>query len=106
MIRPIDLQNSILSNQGAVAVQRAQEGPRLDAQAAQAAFAAELVHRDETVAPATEVLGNRVGAKPHGGEHPGEKRQRHPAAETPFEQLVDDAAGLSEEAPHIVDLTA
>jgi hypothetical protein len=105
MIRPIDLQTTLLSTQGAPAAQRAEEGPRIGAQAAQAAFAAELSHRDESVAPTTEVLENRVGAKPRddaGREREARKRMRR----TPFEQVVDDAAGSPEEPPHIVDLTA
>jgi hypothetical protein len=106
VIRPIDLQNTVLAAQSTVpAVQRAEEGARTDAQTTQAAFAAELVHRDESVAPAAEVLEARVREKEkdsgkrdgHGGNH---------APRTPFEQVVDEAAGTSDEAPHMVDFTA
>jgi hypothetical protein len=105
MIRPIDLQTTILSAQNAAAPQRAEDGTRIAAQAAQAAFAAEVTHRDESVAPAVEVSGNRVGAKPEEHEKPGgDGRKRRPAS--PFEQVVDEAAGMSEEPTHIVDFTA
>jgi hypothetical protein len=105
MIRPIDLQTTILSAQTTAAPQRAEDGTRFAAQAAQAAFAAEVTRRDESVAPAAEVLGNRVGAKPEEHAKPGgDGRRRKPASA--FEQVVDEAAGMSEEAPHIVDFTA
>lgn len=104
MIRPIDLQTTILSGQNApAAAQRADEGPRIAAQAAQAAFAAELTQREESVAPTTEVAGNRIDGKPNGRER-GAARKGKPR--TPFEQVVDDAAGSSDEPAHIVDFTA
>jgi hypothetical protein len=105
MIRPIDLQNTILSAQGAPAVQRAEVGARLEAQAAQAAFAAEVIHRDESVAATAEVVGNRIGAKPDQGQKHGSGDAKH-KPRTPFEQVVDEAAGSADEPPHIVDFTA
>jgi hypothetical protein len=105
MIRPIDLQTTMFTLQSAPTVQRAEEGPRMDAQAAQAAFAAELTRRDEMVAPSSEVLHNRVGAKPEDRGN-RERGSRRGPARTPFEQFVDDAAGASEDEPHIVDYTA
>jgi hypothetical protein len=105
MIRPLDLQTTLLAAHNApAALQRAQEGPRLDAQAAQAAFAAELTHRDESVAAMSEAAGNRIGAKPEERE-PGSRKRKRKAA-TPFEQVVEDAADSAEEPPHIVDFTA
>jgi hypothetical protein len=105
MIRPIDLQTTILSAQNVPTAQRAEDGTRTAAQAAQAAFAAELTHRDESVAPTTEVLGNRIGAKPDEHEgHGGDTHKREPRSA--FEQVVDEEAGISEEPPHIVDFTA
>ncbi len=103
MIRPIDLQTTILAAQNVPgALQRAEEGPRMAAQAVQAAFAAELVQRDESVAPAAQVVGNRVDAEAKRRE--GGARKRKPR--TRFEQVVDDAAGSSDEQPHIVDFSA
>jgi hypothetical protein len=105
MIRPIDLQTTILSAQNVPGAQRAEDGTRGAAQAAQAAFADELAHRDESVAPATEVLGNRIDAKSEGHEgHGGDPRRHKPSSA--FEQVVDEAAGVSEEPAHIVDFTA
>jgi hypothetical protein len=105
MIRPIDLQTTILSAQNVPTPQRAEDGTRTAAQAAQAAFAAELTHRDESVAATTEVLGNRIGAKPD--EHEGRGADAHKREQkSAFEQVVDEEAGISEEPPHIVDFTA
>jgi hypothetical protein len=104
MIRPIDLQTTIISAQSSPSVQRLEEAPRMTAQAEQAAFAAQSTRRDETVAPTAEVLHNKVGDEPKGNG-----RERHDRDHPPrnkFEQLVDDAAASSEEAPHLVDYTA
>ncbi len=103
MIRPIDLQTTILSQNAPAAVQRAEEGPRIAAQAAQAAFAAELVQRDESVAAAADVVGNRVDAEAKQRERDGAHKRK---PRTPFEQVVDEAAGSSDEQPHIVDFSA
>ena len=106
MIRPIDLQTAIISTQQtAPAVQRAESGVRTDAQVTQAAFAAELTHRDESVAPTSEAHGNRVGAKSGGNE----KRESgtHPdGSRLLFDEIDDDSAEVAEEPPHIVDYTA
>ena len=106
MIRPIDLQTTILSAQAAApTAHRAEDGSRLGAQAAQGAFAAELTHRDESVAPTAEVLGNKIGDKPKDGDG-----HRHgPHARTPgsaFEPGMEESTDDGEELPHIVDCTA
>jgi hypothetical protein len=103
MIRPIDLQ-TIISAQAAPLVQRAEEAPRIAAQVEQAAFAAQSTRRDESVAPATGVLPNKVGEKRERahGEHRGGE---HPPRNA-FEQLVDDVAASAEDAPHLVDYSA
>lgn len=89
----------------APAVQRADEGSRLAAQATQSAFAAELTHRDESIAATSEASGNRIGAKPE------ERRERRSADKkraprTPFEEIVDDAAGVAGELAHLIDVSA
>lgn len=105
MIRPIDLQTTLFSVQHVPTPQRAEEGARMDAQVAQAAFAAEATHRDEKVAPTAEVMPNKVGRKQNGGDE--RRERRHPqGARTPFEQVVDDVAASSEDATHIVDYRA
>jgi hypothetical protein len=105
MIRPIDLQSTIIAATNPAAAQRTEEGSRINAQAAQAAFAAELSRCDESVAPTNEVLGNRIGAEPDAHDkREGGAHKREPGSA--FEEVVDEAAGLSEEAPHIVDFTA
>ncbi len=105
MIRPIDLQTTLFTVQNGPSSQRAEEGVRIDAQVAQAAFAAEATHRDEKVAPTTEVLPNKVGRKQQGPDERRERRQRS-GPRTPFDQVVDDVAASSEDAAHIVDYTA
>jgi hypothetical protein len=106
MIRPIDLQNSILQSiQSAPGVQRAEDGPRIAAQAAQAAFAAAVTVREESVAPSAEVVGNRVGAKPEKDREDGSRGGKRKPADS-FEESADDAAGLAEEPAHLIDFTA
>jgi hypothetical protein len=106
MIRPLDLQNTILQSiQSAPAVQRADEGSRLSAQAAQSAFAADLTHREESVAAATEATGNRIGAKPEERRERGSGgKKRTPRSS--FEQVVDDAAEVAGEPAHLIDFSA
>jgi hypothetical protein len=107
MIRPIDLQTTIISAQNTpAAVQRAEEGPRMAAAAEQAAFASEVTHRDESVAATTEVLGSRVDANPNRGEKSSSRKRKPRKPRTPFEQVVDEAAGSSDDSPHLVDFTA
>jgi hypothetical protein len=108
MIRPIDLQNTLLAVQNSPAAARAAEpAQRLDAQAMASAFAAELVRRDEEVAPASELHGNRIDGKDGAGDQSRERRRRGKShvPRSDFEAVVDEAAG-AEEPEHIVDFTA
>jgi uncharacterized low-complexity protein len=107
MMRPIDLQTSIFSAQNTPAVQRTEQTSRVDAQAGQAAFAAEVERSGESVAAATEAAGSRIGAKPDKREAADKRRRRarKPSDEYSFDDVVDEAAG-SEEPAHIVDFTA
>jgi hypothetical protein len=106
MIRPIDLQNTLINAQNSPPAARPEPAARLDAQATAAAFAAEVARREEAIAPSTqEAAGTRIEEKrEHKREQPPRQGKRHPA--TPFEELVDDIAGSSEEPAHIVDFTA
>ena len=102
MIRPMDLQNSILQSiQSASAVQRVEEQPRQAAHATQAAFAAEVTRRDEQVAESSDVSGNRVGAKSQQERQSGQRKRKHkPGAR--FDEVVSDADSSAEPA-HIID---
>lgn len=105
-IRPTDLQGSIIQSvQTAALSQRAEEGPRQAAQAAQIAFVSELTEREESIAESGEAQGNRVNAHPErqARDFPqGRKRQRKA---DPFEQTVEEAAGLGE-PEHLIDFRA
>lgn len=107
MIRPIDLQNAILQSiQNAPAVQRAEEGPWLAAQAAQAAFAAEITKRDESVAAIPKVVNGRIGAK---SDKERDRERGSSRKRTPLESLEDvivDDGGSVGEPPHLIDFSA
>ncbi len=107
MIRPIDLQNTLMVAQSAPALVRTDAAQRIDDQAAAAAFAAQLSRKDEEVAAADELNGNRVDAKEEARERDAARQRRRAARkpETEFETVVDAAAG-SEEPAHLVDFAA
>ena len=103
-IRPTDIQGAIWQSvQTAPLTQRAQEAPREAQATAQAAFAAHVQQREETVAETGEGLGNRVDANGDRRGDGGPPQERQPR--NAFEEAVDDAAGLGE-PPHLIDVTA
>jgi hypothetical protein len=105
-IRPTDIQGAIWqASQTAPLTQRAEEGPRAAQAAAQQSFAAHVQEREETVNETGEVLGNRVDANGGREERKGDAEPRRRRARTPFEETVEDAAGL-DEPPHLIDFTA
>lgn len=107
-IRPTDLQASLINTvqqQTVPTTARAEEQARAAQMAAQSQFVSQTQERSESVAETGNAEGNRVDA---GGERNGEgftggKRRRAPA--TPFEEVVDEAAGLDAEQ-HLIDFTA
>jgi hypothetical protein len=106
-IRPTDLQGSIIASvQSAQLSQRSEEGPRQAALAAQAQFAGQLKQREESVAGATDVAGNRISSKGQ-REEPEFKRgkRRTPSGEPVSEMIDEDDAALGEPA-HLIDFTA
>ncbi len=104
-IRPTDLQNTIAQlAQTPPLAQRAEEGPRQAQMAAQAAFVEQTSKRNESIAQAGQAEGNKVGDREADREKPGgQRRERRP--NDPFEEVVDEAAGLGEPA-HLIDYTA
>lgn len=104
-IRPTDIQGSIWqASQTAPLTQRAEEAPRAAQAAAQAAFAAQVETREETVTETVKVAGNQIDPNSERRQgQAGERRERK--ARTPFEEVVEDAAGL-DEGPHLIDFTA
>lgn len=106
-IRPADLQNAlIVSTQTPPVGQRAEEAPRLAQGAAQAEFSAHVDERNERIAQTGDAKGNRIEAKdrPDQQEGGGRKRRRKPG--DPFDEVVEEAAGLSDGTPHLIDYTA
>jgi hypothetical protein len=103
-IRPTDFQGSILQSvQSAGLTQRADEAPHQAALAAQAAFAADVAKREETIEATDKSQGNKVGAKPQEDRRQSRDRKRRPGEA--FEEVVEEAAG-SDEPAHLIDFTA
>jgi|SRR5665213_3691156 len=108
-IRATDLQSAlIVSTQAAPVGQRAEEAPRLAQGAAQAQFSAQVEERNERVAQTGEAKGNRVEDKDRPQEQPegGKGRKRERKSGDPFDEVVEEAAGLSDGTPHLIDYTA
>jgi hypothetical protein len=107
-IRPTDLQSAlIVSTQAPPVMQRAETAPSIAQGAAQAEFVAKTDERNERVTETTDAKGNRVAGKEQpdqqqGGK--GRKRERKPG--DPFDEVVEEAAGLSDGTPHLIDYTA
>ena len=106
-IRPTDLQLAIVQTaQNPPAQQRAEEAPRQAQLAAQSAFVSKTDQRNESVAETTDAKGNKIDVKDRGADPrdaQGRRRQRAPGQ--PFEEVVEDAAGLGD-PPHLIDFTA
>lgn len=105
-IRPTDLQNAFVQTiQTPPIQQRAEEAPRTNQAAAQAQFESKTTERNETIAQSKEARGNRieVGERQRERERKGRKRERQPG--DPFEEVVEEAAGLGE-PEHLIDFTA
>jgi hypothetical protein len=104
-IRPTDMQSSIVQAvQSPPIAQRAEEGPRAAQLAAQAAFVAHTSERDASIAQTGDAQGNKIGDRePDRDQQRGRKRERKPG--DPFDEVVEEAAGLGEPA-HLIDFTA
>jgi hypothetical protein len=108
-IRPTDLQSAlIVSTQAPPTAQRAEAAPGLAQGAAQAAFVAKTDERNERVAETGDAKGNRieVGDRPQDQQGGGKGRKRERKPGDPFEEVVDEAAGLSDGTPHLIDYSA
>ncbi|HKU67856.1 MAG TPA: hypothetical protein VJP85_08770 [Candidatus Baltobacteraceae bacterium] len=108
-IRPVDLQLAYLAApQNAAVLSSAQEGPQAAQQSAAAAFAAEIVRREESVDEPVKVEGAKVRAREErdpGGGHaqPDGRRRRPPDEEAPPNS---SALGLAGAGEHFIDVTA
>jgi hypothetical protein len=107
-IRPTDLQNAlILQTQTPPTLQRAEQAPITAQQAAQAQFIAKTEQRNERVAEAGDVQGNRIEIRDQPqDQQPGGKKRRDRKPGDPFDETVEDAAGLSDGIAHLIDYSA
>jgi hypothetical protein len=108
-IRPTDLQSAlIVSTQAPPAQQRAEQAPVAAQAAAQAAFVSKTDERNERVAETTDAKGNKIEVKdrPRDEQQGGRGRKRERQAGDPFDEVVDEAAGLDDSTPHLIDYTA
>ena len=108
-IRPVDLQLAYLAApQNAAVLSSAQEAPQAASQAAQAAFAAELVRREESVDQTLHVEGAKVRAReePDPDQRQSQSGGRRRGA--PHEEAEPDAGpgGLASDGDHFIDVTA
>jgi hypothetical protein len=109
-IRPVDLQLAYMAApQNAAVVSHAQESPQAAQQAAQAAFAAELQHREEHVDGPQRSEGQKIRPREERDtSQDGSRGQSRQRRQNPYE---DDAAaagplGLAGEGEHFIDVTA
>jgi hypothetical protein len=106
-IRPTDLQATIVqAAQNPPLAQRAEEAPRQAQAAAQAAFVNQTAQRNETIAQTGDAQGNKIGDRPPDRDQQGgRRRKRGGQPGDPFEEVVEDAAGMGEPS-HLIDFTA
>ena len=108
-IRPTDLQSAlIVSTQAPPINQRVEQAPIAAQNAAQAQFAAKAEERNERVAETTDAKGNRIEARdqPQDQQGGGKRRKRERKAGDAFEEVVEEAAGLSDGTAHLIDYSA
>jgi hypothetical protein len=108
-IQPVDLQLAYLAAPASAAIaSNSETAPAIAAQAQQAAFAAEVEQREETVTETAKSEGSVIRADRDGGNagtySPPRKRRR---------DVYEGSSGLVEEAPaaepgeqHFIDTTA
>ena len=103
-IRPVDLQLAYLAApQNAAQVNNAQTAPQVAQQAAQAAFAAELHRREETIEETTRAEGTQLRTNPD-----GERDARDAYEQQEQHRAHDDGGsplGLAGDGEHFIDIT-
>lgn len=108
-IRPTDLQIALIANTASPPVQqRAETAPSIAQGAAQAEFVAKTQERSEKVAETTDLKGNRieVGDREQERQGGGQGKKRERAPGDPFDEVVDEAAGLADGPAHLIDFSA
>jgi hypothetical protein len=108
-IRPADLQLAYLAApQNAAQVNNAEQAAGNGQQAAQAAFAAQVQKREETIAQTEHAEGTRIRTNPDGGGNAGSytpQRRRHGSGGEP-EEMPDEGLGFAGDGDHFIDFTA
>ncbi|MBV8246424.1 MAG: hypothetical protein JOZ38_10915 [Candidatus Eremiobacteraeota bacterium] len=107
-IRPVDLQGVIAqATQSNAVLRNAEEAPAVAQQAAQATFASQLEHREETVQESAHAEGNKVGPKGEADTDARNRRgrQRRQGGEQKTEE-PESPLGLAGEGRHFIDFTA
>ena len=107
-IRPVDLQLAYMAGpQNAASVSHEQNAPQAAQQAAQSAFAAEVVKREESIAQPEKVDGQKVRARDE--RDPRDRREgfsgrqrREPGSGPP----ADDPPPAYGGDQHLIDVTA
>ena len=109
-IRPVDLQGAFVGAQvNSTVLRNAEEAPAIAQAAQNAAFAAQVSKREETIEQTTHATGNKVKAKTReddsGGQHAaGQQPHQHEPGEA-FEES-QHPLGLAGEGHHFIDVTA
>lgn len=107
-IRPVDLQLAYLAGpQNAAAVSSAQDAPKAAQQAAQSAFASQLVEREESVTQPKDVEGQKVRSRDRREpSDPRERQRRRGGASAQEEDARQADPALSGESEHLIDVIA
>ena len=104
-IRPADLQLAYLAApQNAATVSQSQNAPQIAQHAAQAAFAAQVREREESIQETARTESNLVrprGDEPQERQTPEERERREAQGDVPSTGL-----GLSGDGEHFIDVTA
>jgi hypothetical protein len=108
-IRPADLQLAYLAApQNAAQVNNAEQAGANGQQAAQAAFAAAVQKREETIAQTEHAEGTRIRTNPDGKGNAGgyTPQRRQGSRGEPEEASQDGALGFAGDGEHFIDFTA
>ena len=108
-IRPTDFQLQYAQQiQTPPTVQRVEEAPHANQAAAQTQFENKVTERNETISESGEARGNKieVGERAPDREAGGKGRKRERKPGDPFDEVVEEDAGLSDGEPHLIDFTA
>lgn len=110
-IRPVDLQGAFVgAQQNAGLIKAAEDAPATAQAANNAAFAAQVQAREETIEQTAHAAGNKVRPRGDSEREAAQHEQYEDAHEhRPGEEFVDSGShplGLAGEGQHFIDVTA